>query len=1099
MLGGQDTASSVQFVGRMRATTQTKWRAVLRAVLRIAVAIMTACSSAQGPASCKFQVMFAIRMACLPVIVEFLYLSTKHHDAQLIRFLTNFPGSVFPNMQKAIESGNLLYILWSPVTDKVYGGRTTCLIERHRQHFWRIANPDTPGQIPAYKVIRAITWSNVAPEASYFMLPVVQVPGGTPEAIAAERVFLNGYAFKLNMPLVQKFLRIIGVPLPHTTPCTVQVRRQGCNESLSKKPLPRRKSDFRTRQPLNMPKSRKPCNTYHRICWAMQFRGKDAVSKHGLRLLYVTRSRELIMAVVRFVTRNVSGARRNMALKHLRKRCKQLQIQMPLGLCTVRLPWCMHESNIPTTKSSLQNFILKLLWQDHFQASLLTHGRLKLRMRWTPTPSVLQLVRSAPRFNKAIDSESVCACICAHPRFDKFPKIRGHVCARQSELPWPDDLVHLKNLPAQTRIVPDERWLLTHVSQSLAELAAKIRDPFREQLPQYHIDELCESFSEVIVSDWLSGQFGSEIVQHAITVQPIRAIQSLCQGLFVDVLDKNPSAFCAICPWLVREAAANIFEYPTTDALQCNRAFALTEPVHTHACVGVMQTRFQVGDVVHVDPNSEDTCWFKGRTYPSLAFAGKLRAIGGGTFRYDAVGWLNTSGFEIPELCDELQPDVLNAKHAAISKEIRGQRPSDWTPVRVVHKHKDLLRVRPIGDQSVCPTALLFREVARCVELCVATLPVSCHFDRSSHLAVTQFLQHLRDDPLGNGQPLASLSGYALFVLSRDIENGFLNVLHSEVAASWDQMCSIMLSKGCVRAWVSPCKCKQQGSFQHLPHASWTQPKRGTWVKVDLTDVKHVLLFACKHMQIKFGGERGTQTRGITMGSSLGGALFRLVLVVHEMRTVLGPQPVEQVISRHIPGSKASCMRFMDDVRVFLVAPIVYAVQQMEDAALAFLKHTYPTHFPMKPDTVNPCVGLELILGRQLHWTAHVKGIACGYDNIPCLSTPFVSVQPLQRKRGIVMGAFARCKLLSSSMHWLVMSLANTCFKFIHEAVYPHDLISKWLKNWCVACFGKRGVQLHSDVLANVGRSGHETPAHRDSFRTDAVICPVGRIDWRCV
>ena len=73
MLGGQDTASSVEFVEQMRATTQTKWRAVLRAVLRIAVSIMTACSSAQEPASCKFHVMFAIRMACLPIIVDFLY------------------------------------------------------------------------------------------------------------------------------------------------------------------------------------------------------------------------------------------------------------------------------------------------------------------------------------------------------------------------------------------------------------------------------------------------------------------------------------------------------------------------------------------------------------------------------------------------------------------------------------------------------------------------------------------------------------------------------------------------------------------------------------------------------------------------------------------------------------------------------------------------------------------------------------------------------------------------------------------------------------------------------------------------------------------
>ena len=131
-----------------------------------------------------------------------------------------------------------------------------------------------------------------------------------------------------------------------------------------------------------------------------------------------------------------------------------------------------------------------------------------------------------------------------------------------------------------------------------------------------------------------------------------------------------------------------------------------------------------------------------------------------------------------------------------------------------------------------------------------------------------------------------------------------------------------------------------------LPHASWTHPKRGAWIEIRLSDVKHVLHFACGHMLIKFGQISGCQRKGITMGSSLGGALFRLVLVVHEMRAVLGEQPVTQVINRTIPGSKASCMRFMDDVRVFIVAPLMYSLQSLQEAASAFLKHVYPPHFP---------------------------------------------------------------------------------------------------------------------------------------------------------
>ena len=355
---GHDTVHSVQFAKHMKPTRQTKWRKVLSWLLRVAVVIMSTCSAASGPASCKYQTMFAVRMASLPVIVEFLSLSSRHHDVQLLRYLTSFPGSVVPNLQTAIESGNLLYVLWSPLTDKVYGGRTTSLIERHRQHFCRISDRFVQGQIPAYEVMRVTSPDGVCPDASYFMLPVVQVCGGIPEAIAAERVFLNGYVFKLNMPHVRNCLRVSGVPVPEYAECTVNMRKQSSfKHPSSNKPLPRRRCPARVRKPLSLPKQRMQCSSFQKICIAMQFRGKDKIStKHGLRLLYVVRNPELLLAVVRFVMGNVIGKRRKLALKHIRRRCKQLKLQIPLGHCPVRIPWCLHEGNISCTKSILKEF-----------------------------------------------------------------------------------------------------------------------------------------------------------------------------------------------------------------------------------------------------------------------------------------------------------------------------------------------------------------------------------------------------------------------------------------------------------------------------------------------------------------------------------------------------------------------------------------------------------------------------------------------------------------------------------------------------------------------------------------------------------------------
>ena len=482
------------------------------------------------------------------------------------------------------------------------------------------------------------------------MIPVVQVSGGIPEAIAAERVFLNGFAFKLNMPHVRKFFSLSGVPMPHNTECTVRIGKETHPKSLTPcKPLPRRRSPDRVRAAVRLPKHRSPNCTFHRICVAMQFRGKDKVSKHGLRLLYVVRNPELLRAVVQYVTGNIFGVRRNLAMKHLRRRYKHLKMQMPLGSCAVRLPWCLHEGNIPSTKSVLQQFVLQLFWNHHFQAGLFTRGKLKLKISWVPVPSVLQLIRTAHKYNRDLDSESECACICSKPEFANFPRKLGHVCARQSEIPWPEHEAHLRNLPVQTRVVPDIQWGSMRLTKSLSQLAERIRDPFSTIDCQRKADETCQQFVTEILREWgLSGD-GLErpLPGHLITMMHVQTIRTLCKGLFIDVLDKNPSAFGATCPYLVRKLAAGIFEYP----------------------------------LVH--------------------------AVGGPTFRYDELrkSW-------------PLSLDVLNNEHKAIVRSMRGTRPLTWTPVRILQKHKDLLRVRPLGDQSACPTALLFRLVARCIELC---------------------------------------------------------------------------------------------------------------------------------------------------------------------------------------------------------------------------------------------------------------------------------------------------------------------------------------------------------------------------------------------
>ena len=139
----------------------------------------------------------------------------------------------------------------------------------------------------------------------------------------------------------------------------------------------------------------------------------------------------------------------------------------------------------------------------------------------------------------------------------------------------------------------------------------------------------------------------------------------------------------------------------------------------------------------------------------------------------------------------------------------------------------------------------------------------------------------------------------------------------------------------------------------------------------------------------------------------------------------------------------ASCMPFTDDVRHFIVARLTHSLQGLQDAANAFLTYVHPPHFLMKPDSVNPRIGFELVLGRQLHWTAHAKELTCGFDDKPNLSAPFLSAQPVQQSCRSVL-EMQTAQLLHA--HGTAVSLADVC--------------------------------------------------HRDSFLSDAALRPVGTTDW---
>ena len=383
------------------------------------------------PGNHALSTVLEIRLACIPIVVEYLSLSSFDHDVSLVNYLTRFPGSRWPHMSPI--PANTLYVLWYPLHSFLYGGRTVNFLRRHTDHSYRIHNPSATGQIPAYFFVREKATPELPAVASFFMLPVVGVSGGVPEAVAAERVFLGNFCFKLNTPHVYKHLSRHALELvsPKTALkrktlgpiVALDVREHSSLPVLSPSPCahvaelcPKRKVARQTRPQRCMAKhvalkllSRpKPVNTVGRILNALCFERRDKLAKHGLKLLFALRNRTSLCHIFYQVHRWASSHQRPRALKYVRKRAKQIGLQLPLHRAVLTLPWCGSAARTQHTRTLVQNLVMRLFATGACQSTLFTNGRLKCQIMWKPTDRLIDVLRSAAKFNKNLHDEMFC-------------------------------------------------------------------------------------------------------------------------------------------------------------------------------------------------------------------------------------------------------------------------------------------------------------------------------------------------------------------------------------------------------------------------------------------------------------------------------------------------------------------------------------------------------------------------------------------------------------------------------------------------------------------------------------------------------------------
>ena len=727
------------------------------------------------------------------------------------------------------------------------------------------------------------------------MLPVVAVVGDVSQAVDDERVFLGNFCFKLNTPHVFHLLQKgtldairpdLSRKLLNAGP-QCKLLRPKPDPSMARVTMSQSSRPFarlmQTKQhgrkgvgeaPLLR---NKPCahTTTGKILLALQFNRRDKVAKQGLKLLYLLRCCASLSHIFHLVRKHVPSSARSNALTHVRRRARQIGLQLPLPRFVVQIPWCFKVENVQVTKMLLQEFANSLFLAGTFQPSVYTNGSLKCQITWKPARTVLSHIRTAPMFNKHLHDPRKCPCRCQINDQGRLRRIRGadgklHVCSRQSEIVWPMHCDLLCSLPVQTRVLPTKTVVVDELKRTLCRVAHVLKDPLKPPLSDGSLEVLSRVCANKFADAWdIPKQSHAEpLCGNVLTVTAVSLIRHICHGFFVEALDKNSSEFVVMCPRLYYILASGVFQFTGCQELLEGVQCRTTQVIHAQHLGS--QITVPAGTVVNLQLIQGDCNFFREFACTASTLQGCLARVEGEHFNDNQLtsSWLDVGAVSIPDLRCELQPHALNKRFAALWRSMLSLREPSWGRVRAVPKNKCLLAGRPLGDQSCNPTAILCRTLSRFLDLCLRSIPSHMHFDRSTHDAMIATFREVNGDPFGSGVPLMHLQNYGLVIVSKDVDKGFMRVWHDEALNAWNFLAGFLRELGLLKAWINPSDTSTILGPSRF--ATWSKQPGKSWVVFSLEDVSPILRFLFRHMQFCFGGAQGSQKSGVMMGIGAG-------------------------------------------------------------------------------------------------------------------------------------------------------------------------------------------------------------------------------------
>lgn len=169
-----DSSAFMKHLSAMSPTWKEQWQQALTLAYTLGMLLVSKAMTVVNISDMrKWEQIANLRSCLIPLAMQMMGTSCKQRRDRLFEYLQAFPPSIWPDGisdARYTNNDHLLYILWSPYVDNVYGGCAIRRVARESEDWTWLTNASPHNQLPAYYLMRSgrsSVFANLTLKANY--------------------------------------------------------------------------------------------------------------------------------------------------------------------------------------------------------------------------------------------------------------------------------------------------------------------------------------------------------------------------------------------------------------------------------------------------------------------------------------------------------------------------------------------------------------------------------------------------------------------------------------------------------------------------------------------------------------------------------------------------------------------------------------------------------------------------------------------------------------------------------------------------------------------------------------------------------------------